>query len=146
MRPITSQFLVVPNVGRYGWAAFASRMEREDDTRTMRIVIGKVLSAEEVETARAALERAHFVDGGITAGFAARMVKRNLQADGSDVALETVRKLLTDRILGNEVFRLAVRPKALSPLIFSRYEKGMHYGSHVDDPVMGGMRTDVSFT
>jgi PKHD-type hydroxylase len=112
----------------------------------MRIVIGKVLSAEEVETARAALERAHFVDGSITAGFAARMVKRNLQADGSDIALETVRKLLADRILGNEVFRLAVRPKALSPLIFSRYEKGMHYGSHVDDAVMGGMRTDVSFT
>jgi hypothetical protein len=39
-----------------------------------------------------------------------------------------------------------VRPKALSPLLFSRYEKGMHYGSHVDDALMDGMRTDVSFT
>src|SRR5262249_35239859 len=43
-------------------------------------------------------------------------------------------------------FRLAVRPKALSPLIFSRYEKNMHYGSHVDDALMEGMRTDVAFT
>ena len=39
-----------------------------------------------------------------------------------------------------------MRPKALSPLLFSRYEKGMHYGSHVDDALMDGMRTDVSFT
>ena len=54
--------------------------------------------------------------------------------------------LVAERILHNEVFRLAVRPKALTPLLFSRYETGMHYGSHVDDALMGGMRTDVSFT
>jgi PKHD-type hydroxylase len=30
--------------------------------------------------------------------------------------------------------------------MFSRYEGGMHYGSHVDDALMQGMRTDVSFT
>jgi PKHD-type hydroxylase len=53
---------------------------------------------------------------------------------------------MAERILGNEVFRLAVRPKALSPLLFSRYERGMHYGSHVDDALMDGMRTDVAFT
>jgi PKHD-type hydroxylase len=39
-----------------------------------------------------------------------------------------------------------VRPKALSPLLFSRYDPDMHYGSHVDDALMDGMRTDVSFT
>jgi PKHD-type hydroxylase len=50
--------------------------------------------------------------------------------------------LLRDADLG----RAAVRPKALSPLLFSRYEKGMRYGSHVDDALMDGMRTDVSFT
>jgi len=46
----------------------------------------------------------------------------------------------------NEIFRLAVRPKALTPLMFSRYDTDMHYGSHVDDALMHGMRTDVSFT
>ena len=44
------------------------------------------------------------------------------------------------------MFRLAVRPKALAPLMFSAYEHGMEYGSHVDDALMQGMRTDVSFT
>jgi PKHD-type hydroxylase len=112
----------------------------------MQIVIGNVLSAEEVKLVRAALKRARFIDGRATAGFAARMVKNNLQAEGSLRSLDTIRKLVAERVLGNEVFRLAVRPKALSPLLFSRYEKNMHYGSHVDDALMDGMRTDVSFT
>jgi len=112
----------------------------------MQIVIGHVISAEDVATVRAALERARFVDGKATAGFAARLVKNNRQADGSDRALETIRKLVGERILANDVFRLAVRPKALTPLLFSRYEPGMHYGSHVDDALMEGVRTDVAFT
>jgi PKHD-type hydroxylase len=74
-----------------------------------------------------------------------RAVKNNRQAEGAR-SLDTIRKLVAERVLGNEVFRLAVRPKALSPLLFSRYEKNMHYGSHVDDALMDGMRTDVSFT
>jgi PKHD-type hydroxylase len=112
----------------------------------MQIVIGHVLSADEIATVRAALARARFVDGKATAGFAARTVKNNRQAEGSDRTLATIRKLVAERILGNEVFRLAVRPKALSPLLFSRYERGMHYGNHVDDALMEGMRTDVAFT
>jgi len=112
----------------------------------MQIVIGSMLSAAEVKAATAALARARFVDGRDTAGFAARTVKHNAQADASDRSLETTRRLVAERILGNEVFRLAVRPKALSPLLFSRYDTGMTYGSHVDDALMQGMRSDVSFT
>jgi len=112
----------------------------------MQIVIGNLLSAAEIKTVLSALKRARFEDGRATAGFAARLVKRNRQAESSDRSLETVRKLLAERILGHEVFRLAVRPKALSALLLSRYEMGMHYGSHVDDPLIDGMRADVAFT
>jgi PKHD-type hydroxylase len=112
----------------------------------MQIVIGNILSAEELATVRTALKRARFVDGRETAGLSARGVKNNRQAAGSDRSLETIRKLVATRILDNDVFRLAVRPKALSPLLFSLYDKAMHYGSHVDDALMNGMRTDVSFT
>src|SRR5207253_692150 len=112
----------------------------------MQIVIGNLLAPAELKTVRATLARARFVDGQATAGFAARAVKNNQQADGSDRSLETVRKLIAARILGNEVFRQAVRPKALSALLFSRYEKTMRYGTHVDDALIDGMRTDVSFT
>jgi PKHD-type hydroxylase len=112
----------------------------------MQIVIGNVLSADEVATVTAVLAQAQLVDGKATAGFAARLVKHNQQTEGSDRSLETVRKLIVERILGNEVFQLAVRPRALSQLLLSRYEPGMHYGSHVDDALMDGMRTDVAFT
>ena len=112
----------------------------------MQIEIGNILSAEELETVRATLKRARFVDGRETAGLAARAVKNNRQAAGADRSLETIRKLVARRILDNEVFRLAVRPKTLSPLLFSLYDKTSHYGSHVDDALMQGMRTDVSFT
>jgi PKHD-type hydroxylase len=112
----------------------------------MQIVIGDVLSADEIKTVLAALDGARFEDGRATAGFAARLVKHNEQAEGSDRSLETVRKLIAERILGHDVFRLAVRPKALSALLLSRYEPGMHYGSHVDDALIDGMRADLAFT
>ncbi len=111
----------------------------------MQIVIGNVLSADEVALVREALAQATFEDGRETAGFAARLVKNNRQA-ANDRKIETVRKLTEEHILGNEVFAMAVRPKALTSVMFSAYERGMHYGSHVDDALMQGMRTDVSFT
>jgi len=112
----------------------------------MQIVISDILSAEDIATVCAALEQARFVDGRTTAGFSASLVKNNQQAAGGDRKLETIRKLIAARILGNELFQIAVRPKLLSPLLFSRYDKAMHYGSHVDDALMNGMRADVSFT
>jgi len=112
----------------------------------MQIVIGNLLSGADLKLIRAALKRTRFVDGRATAGFAARHVKNNEQVDGADRSIDTARKLVTERILGNDVFRMAVRPKALTPLMFARYEKGKNYGSHVDDAMIGGMRTDVSFT
>ena len=111
----------------------------------MQIVIGNVISADELIHVRDVLARASYIDGRATAGFAARTVKNNQQA-ANDRTIETVRKLVEERILANDVFRLAVRPKKLSAILFSRYEIGMQYGSHVDDALMQGMRTDVSFT
>jgi PKHD-type hydroxylase len=112
----------------------------------MQIVIANVLSRDDLAVVRRALQRARFVDGRATAGFAARQVKNNEQVDMSDHSLDDIRKRVADRILRNDIFRMAVRPKALTPLLFARYEKGKNYGSHVDDALMQGMRTDVSFT
>lgn len=111
----------------------------------MQIVIGHMLSADDLATVRAALAEARFVDGRDTAGYAARLVKNNRQAAG-ERRLETVRRLVAERILASEIFQLAVRPKTLTPLMFASYEPGMQYGTHVDDALMHGMRTDVSFT
>lgn len=112
----------------------------------MQIVIGDILKSDDLATIRAALDGVRFIDGRETAGFAARQVKDNRQADARDRGLDTMREMVAKRILENDLFRIAVRPKRLSPLLFSRYEPGMAYGSHVDDALMSGMRTDVAFT
>jgi PKHD-type hydroxylase len=112
----------------------------------MQIVIADILNPDDLEAVHTALSKVRFIDGRETAGFAARVVKDNRQADARDRTLEPIRNLVSRRIMDNELFRLAVRPKSLSPLLFSRTETGMQYGAHVDDALMGGMRTDVSFT
>ena len=112
----------------------------------MRIIISNVLTSNDLQDVHRALETLQFVDGGKTAGFAARHVKNNRQADPADTAGAGIKSLVASRLGANEVFRTAVRPKALSPLLISRYEPGMEYGAHVDDALMNGLRTDVAFT
>ena len=112
----------------------------------MQIAIADILTSDELSFVQARVKAARFVDGKATAGFAARLVKNNEQAAASDTSLSEVRKLVSERILANDLFRMAARPKQLTPLLISRYEPGMTYGSHVDDALMQGLRTDVSFT
>jgi PKHD-type hydroxylase len=112
----------------------------------MQIAIANLLNDDDLRAVREALHSASFVDGKATAGFAARLVKENRQARASDRSLDEIRALVASRILANDVFQMAARPKELTPLLFSRYEPGMKYGSHVDDALMQGLRTDVSFT
>ena len=112
----------------------------------MQIVIGDILKADDLASVRSALAKVRFIDGKETAGFAARRVKDNQQADATDRSLDPARALVAKRIMDSDVFRMAVRPKQLSGLLFSRYDPGMQYGLHVDDALMQGMRTDVAFT
>ncbi|HVY21586.1 MAG TPA: Fe2+-dependent dioxygenase [Bauldia sp.] len=109
-------------------------------------VISDVLTPEETAAARETLTKVAFVDGRATAGWAAKLVKNNLQASGADIVVQSLRETLSAKISNHPLFRLVARPKALTPLILSRYEPGMAYGSHVDDALMNGVRSDVSFT
>ena len=60
--------------------------------------------------------------------------------------LERLRALVEARLIAHAVFALATRPKTIIGPLFSRYEPGHAYGTHVDDALIGGVRTDVSFT
>ncbi len=111
----------------------------------MILFIDNVISPDELALARHVLERASFDDGKRTAGWSAKGVKDNAQA-ARDPEVAKLAEMLAGRILANAVFALAVRPKLLTPLILSRYAGGQAYGTHVDDALMAGVRTDVSFT
>ena len=112
----------------------------------MMLCIGDVFDKQETAAMRSEVEKLNFVDGRATAGWAARLVKDNEQADAGDNQLKALRARIAERILQNEIFQMAVRPKALTPLIISRYKPGKQYGTHVDDALMRGLRTDIFFT
>ena len=111
----------------------------------MILAIADVLSAADVAAVRAGLASATFADGKASAGWSARLVKSNLQASGGP-DLDRVRALVETRLAEHAVFVLATRPKSIIGPLFSRYEPGHAYGTHVDDALLGGVRSDVSFT
>ncbi len=88
---------------------------------------------------------AQFVDGKQTAGWHAKQRKNNLQAR-PDAALKTAFAQVEKALLAHELVAAAGRPKSIVRLLLSRYETGMSYGTHVDDAIMSGQRTDLSFT
>lgn len=112
----------------------------------MIICIQQVLPFSGREQLLQLLEHASFVDGKTTAGWHARAVKNNLQIARSQDALLSATDIVSQASMAHELFRAAARPKQLSPILFSKYLKGMHYGSHVDDAFMGNLRSDLSYT
>ena len=110
------------------------------------LTIADVLAAEDVARVREGLAAAPFGDGKRTAGPAAKKVKANAQADGADAKVQALAKFVRDALERHPVFSLYARPARWSPVMFNRYRGGDAYGFHVDDPVMGEVRTDLSFT
>ncbi len=114
----------------------------------MLLCIANVLTPDELNLIVSKLATAEFVDGKITAGWHARLVKHNTQMDASAPVGSEVKNLVMSALQRNALFQIAVRPKLIRPPLFSRYQVGMSYGSHVDNALMGDplMRSDVSLT
>lgn len=89
--------------------------------------------------------RDNFQDGKTTAGYAARQVKENEQLAGG-AEIDTVRTVVRKSLQKHPLYKAFAQPKAITRMLVSRYTEGMEYGTHVDDAVMGGRRTDLSFT
>jgi PKHD-type hydroxylase len=109
------------------------------------MVIGSVLTLDEVRTLRDAVLALPFEDGRRTAGRFAAAVKNNEQAvPGKE--REAILARVRDRLLAHPLFVSAARPRGFARMLISRYREGMSYGTHVDDAIMNGARTDLSFT
>jgi PKHD-type hydroxylase len=119
--------------------------------QVMTIVLDNVLSTAEVLRVRESLAHVPFRDGRATAGPAAREVKQNEQADGSDVEVGALARLVKIAIERHPTFYAWARPLRWSNLMFSRYVSGHRYGAHTDDAYLRDdqgwpLRTDLSFT
>lgn len=114
------------------------------------LIIGEVLTPQDVETVRAGVLAAPMLDGRKTAGGQARKVKANHQADGADPKVQALAKFVRRALDRNALFQLYARPARLSGVMFNRYGPGETYGLHVDEAMMatkeGRLRTDFSFT
>lgn len=115
----------------------------------MIVPIANVLDAETLAQVRELLAQGTYVDGKHSAGWHARLVKNNSQLKGGE-ASQRAGTIIRDALLRSEVFRAAVRPHHVRPMMFSRYSDGQNYGAHVDDAIMGRgddvTRSDVSLT
>ena len=109
------------------------------------LAIPGILTSAEVTVLREAARDLPFGDGAATAGARARKVKANDQAAPSAGRDALLRKAET-ALHAHPVFTAGARPRRMTPLILSRYREGQTYGLHVDDALMGGIRTDLSFT
>jgi PKHD-type hydroxylase len=111
----------------------------------MFLAIDDLIDPATAQVLREEAGRLEFEDGAATAGRYAREVKANDQARRS-VARDALLEMATRAMQAHPLFAAATRAKAMTPLILSRYRQGQTYGLHVDDAVMGGIRTDISFT
>lgn len=111
----------------------------------MLMTISDLIDSKLVAELSADLSRLEFRDGNSSAGIAARIVKQNAQV-APDPLADLWRDRIADALTANALLQLAARPKRVIGPMFSRYRAGDHYGRHIDEPIMDGMRADISFT
>ncbi|MET0053591.1 MAG: Fe2+-dependent dioxygenase, partial [Candidatus Thiodiazotropha sp. 6PLUC10] len=116
----------------------------------MLLEIDRLLESAQLQKIDQILSEAEFVDGRLTAGMAAKRVKNNQELKGTQKQMELLIRILTSAMGQNQSFRSAVLPYRMADPIFARYQSGMTYGDHVDDPLMGisgqRFRSDISMT
>lgn len=114
--------------------------------------IPDVLTADEVAQFRAALARADWADGRVTAGAQAAQVKNNLQLTEDHPVARELSEIILRKLARNPLFTSAALPLKVFPPLFNRYEGGGNFGMHIDTAVRytslppHRVRTDLSAT
>jgi len=116
----------------------------------MLLKIKNVIDEDKLLNIRDMLSKAEFIDGKYSAGENAQRVKNNLEMKPTSQQADYLDRMIMSTLAENEEFRRAALPHQASQPVFARYTAGMHYGEHIDDPVMGTaggrFRTDVAVT
>jgi PKHD-type hydroxylase len=116
----------------------------------MLLVIKNVLDAARLQEVQTLLKTGEFMDGRLSAGMQAAQVKHNEELAPQSPLHRRLNALVMSPLVQHPDYQAAVLPLRVATAFFARYQAGMTYGFHVDDPVMGPMsgryRTDVSTT
>lgn len=112
----------------------------------MLLQIPDVLDAETLARLTTWLEGVDWIDGQRIAAWQEKAVKHNEDAPPDDPRVIEMRDLVRAALMRSSAFVTAARPKRFVGPGFIRYAEGRFFGDHVDDPIMGGVRTDLSVT
>ena len=108
----------------------------------------QLLNPKELKSLRKSLSNLDlpWEDGKKTAGNQASLVKNNLQLEkGSDIS-KKLSILITKKILKDNLIKSFALPKNIHGTMFTKSQKGMKYGRHIDNAYMSSGRADLSFT
>ena len=114
----------------------------------MNYLTSQLLINEEIETINNNLKNQNdlWEDGKKTAGSYASKVKNNLQFNRNSELSKKLAELIKSKLLANPLIKSFALPKLIHGIMFTKSEKNMGYGSHVDNPFMSSGRSDLSFT
>ena len=115
----------------------------------MLLRLRSVLGVAELDTVNALLDAAEFQDGRISAGVAAAQVKNNQELSPQAAQQERLNRIVMGNLVNHPVYRAAALPARVAAPFYARYQTGMGYGAHVDDPIMGDgphYRSDIAVT
>ncbi len=117
----------------------------------MLLTIKNILSENQLKVISTLLATATFEDGQLSAGKEAKKVKNNSELAQDDPLQDQLNNMIMPALINHPEFQMSVFPAKVATPYYARYTKGMHYGFHVDDPIMGASmqsryRSDVSMT
>ncbi|MFV2061728.1 MAG: Fe2+-dependent dioxygenase [Gammaproteobacteria bacterium] len=116
----------------------------------MLIQIPKLLSQQQLTAIQNTLSNAEFIDGKLSAGKMAKTVKQNEEIASSNPLLTQLNNIVMNTLVKHTLYIAAALPKNIATPFYAKYTKGMAYGDHIDDPIMGSQphayRSDVSIT
>jgi len=116
----------------------------------MLLHLTNILDTAKLANIREMLNKIRFIDGKHSAGIVAEQVKYNEEIQPGTQQAQYLDQLVMSNLAENADFRSAALPYRVAQPVFARYTQGMHYGEHIDDPVMGGghekFRADIAVT
>ncbi len=117
----------------------------------MIVPIPDVVRPETVQRVLAQLATTAFTSGLETGGPDSVGIKTNLQIPAHSQTRQELSALVREELLAHVVFQQTAWPLRVSLFHFSRYQTGMHYGEHIDEPIMNRtlqdqFRSDISMT
>jgi PKHD-type hydroxylase len=114
----------------------------------MLVQIKHVLGEKELAQIHKLLDGAKFYDGKLSAGSVAQQVKHNEELAHKETIAE-LNLIVMKNLVRHPEYNLAALPLHIASPFYARYTKGMGYGEHIDDPVMGEKqryRSDIAIT